>query len=121
MNGNPEVLPFEREQRLRDLVQVRVSLQEAVSALAGFSPFDGEEVLDLTRADARLVLNRYLDGSLSADDLHEWADAIEVREDLGREEGCEEVLGTLLYQLANPVLEGEITPERVRAWLSSVA
>jgi hypothetical protein len=107
----------ERASRLRDLVRLTVSVDQAISSLADFPAFDVGEVLDLTRADVRIVLNRYLDGSLSAGDLQEWADAVEVREDLGREAGYEEVLGTVIFQLANPILDGEITSDRVQAWL----
>jgi hypothetical protein len=109
----------DRRSCLRDLVELRVPLARARASLARF-PFDSDdELLALNRIDAVRVLTRYLDGSLPSDDLRDWADALEARDDLGREQGVDDALTEFLFQLATPDLAGELTPDRAAAWIDA--
>lgn len=119
MTPQDDASPGDRRECLRDLVELRVSIPQAQASLARF-PFDSDEELhDLTRTDALRALNRYLDGSLSSDDLRQWADTLEVRDDLGREQDFEEALTEFLFQLATPDLAGELTPDRAADWIET--
>ena len=67
------------------------------------------------------VLHRYVSGELSSDDVEGWANLIECREDLEFESSKEKELENTIYRLANPVLEGEITPELCRQLISKLS
>lgn len=48
------------------------------------------------------VLERYEIGWLSAEDIEQWADALEARDDLGIECGHEEALREFLFAISTP-------------------
>jgi hypothetical protein len=60
------------------------------------------------------VLQRYISGKIKSMEIEEWANLIECREDLEFEEDKRDMLENTIYRLANPVLEGAITPEICR-------
>ena len=74
-------------------------------------------LVSLSRADVADVLRRYIGGAVTDAQLEEWADAIEVREDVDFESGHEEVLKEFIFWLANPLLTASPTIEEARAWL----
>lgn len=88
---------------LRDLVQHRVSTATASSALRAF-PWDAEELLDLRVDHVVAMLQRFEGGGIDADELTAWADAVEARDDLGRQPGCEDTINDALFTLSNPEL-----------------
>jgi len=57
------------------------------------------------------VLQRYISGEIKSMEIEEWANLIECREDIEFEKDKRNILENTIYQLANPVLEGDITPE----------
>lgn len=57
------------------------------------------------------VLQRYVSGEIESIEIEEWANLIECREDIEFEKDKRNMLENAIYQLANPVLEGDITPE----------
>lgn len=64
------------------------------------------------------VLHRYVSGELNCDDVEGWANLIECREDLEFEPSKEDELENTIYRLANPELEGEITPDLCKQLIS---
>lgn len=74
-------------------------------------------LVTLRRADVAEVLRRYIGGAVTDAQLGEWADAIEVREDVDFESGHEEVLKELIFWLANPLLTASPTIGEARTWL----
>jgi len=55
------------------------------------------------------VLNRFLFGDLTAKEVEDWANMIECREDLEYEKSNVEQLDKIIYELANPEIEGQLT------------
>jgi hypothetical protein len=100
----------------REILRKLVTLESPRAELAGFA-WDSEELVSLTRADALRVLRRYVDGTLSLVAVTRWAEAIEVRDDIGREAGFEQPLNDFLFELANPELDGPLAPER---WMKTL-
>lgn len=74
------------------------------------------ELVVLTRTEATAALDAYLHNRVALDELVEWADALELRDDVGLEPEAEEELREFLYTLATPAAEGEFTPARARDW-----
>lgn len=58
------------------------------------------------------VLNRFLFGDLTAKEVEDWANMIECREDLEYEKYNPEQLDKIIYELANPSIEGQLTLQR---------
>lgn len=99
-----------REQALRDVVELRAPLNDAIPALEAY-PWDSEEELvTLTTDHVRAVLDRYLDGSLPAEDVQRWAETLEGRDDLA----LTETLIDVLFELASPEIQGELTEKKAR-------
>ncbi len=90
---------------VRDLVELRVPVAEAVSVLRGF-PWDEDELVDLDVAHVTAALAAYDAGALDATDLEAWADAVEGRDDIGRTAGQEQLLNDVLMALSSPELFG---------------
>jgi hypothetical protein len=108
--------PELRAEALRDLVELRTPIDDAAAVLARFGWDSEDEPVTLTRADALRVLRGYLNGRLTNEDVRRWAEALEGREDLGRETGFEKLLTEFLFELATPELAGPLTPELAQHW-----
>lgn len=115
-NLRPQV---QREEALRDLVERRAPVPQAIAALADFSWDSDTELVNLTRADAVRVLQDYLAGKLTVQDVQYWADALEVRDDIGREAGFEDELTEFLFEMATPDVAGPLTPELATQWVQT--
>lgn len=115
---NDQTTQARRLAALRDLVELRVPIHDAMAALGRFAWDSDEELVDLTSMDAVRLLNGYLDGRLSADDCREWAEGLEVRDDVGREPGREEELNEFLFEIATPEVAGALTPQRAQQWIA---
>lgn len=97
----------ERKEILRKLIRLEGEFLPLVRRLRQL-PWDSEEspVL-LTRSNVVAVLDRYLVGGLSEDDLENWANEIEGREDID----FDEVSKDAIFELANPLLNRALNPK----------
>lgn len=117
-------MPLDRTTALQALVAYELPLEPAFAVLSQ-APWESEHPLVLlTASDVCSVLRRYLDGSLSAEQVTDWADLLECREDIAPVEG-QELLQEVLFRLANPALREPVTPalarsieEELRPWLA---
>jgi hypothetical protein len=81
-----------------------------------------EPLATLTKVDIISILDRYLAGGLTAQQVADWADLVECREDIELPEEDELSISDAVFHLANPYLCGELTfqvAERMRAALCS--
>lgn len=102
-----------RRDLLRELVGLRRPLQHVLELLGGF-PWDSDEPLVCVHAaDVVGVLSRCLEGELSAQQIGDWANALEGRDDLEFEQGGRTSLSEVVFELANPDLVGGLTRTRV--------
>ncbi|HEX2210578.1 MAG TPA: hypothetical protein VHG93_23055 [Longimicrobium sp.] len=73
-------------------------------------PWDCESPLvTLEATHVRGMTQRFVDGLISARDLEDWADALELREDIDMEAGKEDLLRETIQRLANPELYDPLT------------
>jgi hypothetical protein len=76
----------------------------------------------LTGANVISILDRYLSGDLTSQQVADWADLVECREDIELPEAGAVSISDAVFHLANPNLRGELTlqvAERMRSALSS--
>lgn len=110
----------DRAAALWALIELRVPIQDAVDRLRAF-PWDSETALVTLRAGAVVhVLDRYLAGSLGEADIETWANAIEGRDDVAYDPSREEAVKHVIFECANPLLSGSITPARALRWKDDV-
>ena len=69
----------------------------------------GEPLLVLTPEHVLSVMDRFLSGQLTAKQVEDWADALELREDV---ELADSLAGVIFY-LANPSINGEINETNI--------
>jgi hypothetical protein len=66
------------------------------------------------------VLQRYLNKELSDSDIENWANLVECREDIDFEKNYSTELSQIIYQLANPVLEGKLDAENCKKMIAVI-
>lgn len=104
-----------------ELLTALLGFREPVSALAqelsAFGWDSADELVALHRRDISAVLRRFMDGEITKQDVTDWANAIEGREDVGYEAGSEPIVRDAIYELANPELTRAVSPDAAKEWL----
>jgi hypothetical protein len=73
-----------RKEAVTRLVAYELPIEPVLQALAAF-PLDSDELVRLGRSDLVAILDRFLSGRLTADQVTDWADQVEVRDDVERQ------------------------------------
>ncbi len=98
-----------RRQTLQELVTFSKPLEFIAKELSQFEwDYDGKPVT-IKPVHIVNVLNRFLFGDLTAKELEDWANLIECREDLEYDKYNQEQLEKIIYELANPEIDGQLT------------
>lgn len=97
-----------RHDDLHELLDFKLPVTELSDRLRQYSWDFESDIVRLKPAHIITVLNKYNHGKIEANEVEEWANLIECREDIG----MDRVTGEVLHVLANPILEGPITMER---------
>jgi hypothetical protein len=87
-------------------------LSDQVAAIGWDTPGD---MVTMKRRHLASALSSYLDGHLTREEIFEWANLLEIREDIDFESGDDVLIPKLIFKLANPEIEGDLTPERARS------
>jgi hypothetical protein len=98
----------ERAKLLEALLDCRTPAEELLRRLATY-PWDSEVLVHARPEHLLSVLRRFQAGSIGAAEVEEWANAIEMRDDIGFEAESEEVVRDVIHVLANPELAGPLT------------
>jgi len=99
----------ERTKLLDALLNCRIPTEEALRELRSY-PWDSEVLVYVKPHHLLSVLRRFQAGEMGAAEVEEWANAIEVRDDIGLEAGSEGIVREVIHTLANPELEDSLTP-----------
>jgi hypothetical protein len=100
-----------RKDILTDLVFFKSDLSELQNELSRYSWDVEEPTLIISKHDFSNVLKRCIGSEINFKDLVSWANLIECRDDLDFEI---EELQEIVFELANPEINGEITKERLQ-------
>lgn len=110
-----------RQYILKNLVEFSKPIVELTNDLSSLTwDYDGKPFVIHTNQVLE-VLNRYISGNLSSEEIESWANLIECREDINFEKGKQVILEKIIYQLANPVLEGKITPNLCKEMILKIS
>ncbi|WP_448547976.1 hypothetical protein [Thalassotalea fusca] len=97
-----------RAEALEQIVTFGTEKEAAYSELVKFG-YDSEvECFVVSKLILESVLLKYLSDKITGDELEEWANFIECRDDLNYE-----VIEGYIYKLANPYLVGDINKEQI--------
>lgn len=108
----------DRAQILRSALELDRPLENVLSELAQL-PWDSELApVTLEPAHVIGILHRFKSGSLNAQDVETWANAIEGREDIAFHPESRAALKEAIFELANPDLQGALTAETVDRWIA---
>jgi len=106
-----------RREILERLITFAAGIEELAGLLDGV-PWDADGAqVTLSRVEITSALTRYIEGEISERDFIEWANLLEMREDIGYEASLEEMIGTFVFEAANPELEGPVSVLWARSWL----
>ena len=97
-----------RAEALKQIVTFGACKESAYSELVKFG-YDSEiEYFVVSKSILECVLLMYLSDKITGDELEEWANFIECRDDLDYE-----VIEGYIYAIANPYIDGYINKEKV--------
>jgi hypothetical protein len=96
---------------LRDLIALAAPLEQLRVELAEYEWDSPAALVTLGVGDIVRVLERFLVGDVSALNVNEWADAVEMRDDI---QVADEVAREAIFDLANPALQGDLTVESAK-------
>ena len=100
-----------RAEILKDLVLLQGNIEILEKELSNY-PWDIEmPLLTISIEDFTYVLKRSLNDEVDFETLTSWANAIECRDDL---EFKNEEVQEVVFELANPEINGDITKERLQ-------
>ena len=72
------------------------------------------ELINLKPAHLNKVLDLYVSGKITSNDIYNWANFVELREDIGFEEDSEDIVQEAIFWLANPEINYPITLESAK-------
>jgi hypothetical protein len=98
---------------LNALLHFRAPVRQLIEQLRQCQ-WDSPELVELTPEMVADVLGRHMRGELDCQQVEEWANAIEGRDDVAFEAGHQELLRAALWELANPALAGALDTAHAR-------
>ncbi len=110
-------LPTERRDLVRAVLDLSSERQRVLAALNLF-PWDSDDAVELEPRMLRSTLERALGGAHSIEELAQWAEDIEVREDIAMTNGR---VRAIIHALANPALEGDTDGARLSDWIGELS
>jgi hypothetical protein len=106
-----------RRDILKDLVLLRGNIEVLEKELSQY-PWDIEKpLLKINTDDLINVLKRSLNNEINFETLTNWANIIECREDL---DFPNDEIKEIIFELANPEINGEMTKERLNEIISEL-
>jgi hypothetical protein len=102
------VVPAPRKELARKLVEYALPIEPVVSELSTY-PWDCDSPLFvITPAHVAAILDRYLAGELTTEQVERWGNLVEMRDDLDAGEGT---IREVIHELANPLLTEPLSKE----------
>ncbi|NBX67029.1 MAG: hypothetical protein EBQ96_08550 [Proteobacteria bacterium] len=105
---------------LTKILRLETDVTPLIKQMSDYSwDFVGQTAL-LDKTILRSVLSRYAAGDLTADAIYQWADFLELLEDVDYPADEADTISAILHELANPDLEGTLSPERAEILLAKL-
>ena len=103
----------DRKQLLLDLILLRGKAQDIKKELSKYSWDSVSPIVKIDIQSMIFVLTKYIKGDISTDELEEWANLVECRDDIE----IPSVIQEFIFELANPEINGDITKKNVNDYV----
>ena len=105
---------------LRKLVAYVIPIEPVLEALSSL-PYDcPEDLVHVSPQDLVAIIDRWSQGELTPEQITDWADLLEMRDGVGFASPHADEVSESIFRLANPTLEGQVTPGVLQAIRSSL-
>ncbi|MDN3505823.1 MAG: hypothetical protein P0S96_01170 [Simkaniaceae bacterium] len=102
---------MKRKDLIESLINFTAPIQSTLDKLSQYS-WDSNEYEVLKSFHIRTALMKYLSLQLSEQEIEDWANAIESREDIEFSSERTDLIENIIYELANPLLTSKFNRER---------
>ena len=102
-----------RKQLLLDLILLRGKTQDIKKELSKYSWDSVSPIVKIDTQSMIFVLTKYIKGDISTDELEEWANLVECRDDIE----IPSLIQEFIFELANPEINGNITKKKVNDYV----
>jgi hypothetical protein len=94
---------------LKRVLAYELPIEPVLESLAEL-PFDcDEDLVTVSAADIVRIIDRCLSGTLSLQQVTDWADLLEMRDGVGFDGSNPQRISEIISRLANPTLYGDLT------------
>lgn len=100
-----------RTDALKALIEFVEPRDQILADLHRFEWDSEVELVTLHCTNLVQILRRFVAGELTCDEVEDWANLVESREDIRFEPGHDALVKDVVFQLANPLLNAAITSE----------
>ena len=83
-------------------------------------PFDSQPLVILRVSHISSILKRFIDNDISNEEIEDWANVIEVRDDIEFDQNDFNVIKESILELANPVLFGSLDFDKAKLILERI-
>jgi hypothetical protein len=101
-----------RVELLKKILNMEKPLKKLIKELESFGWDTDKELILLKRQHILNILQEYTSGKLEKSEIENWANIIECREDIGREEAFKALINEVIHELANPNLTVILSKKR---------
>lgn len=108
---------MDRTETLKDLIEFRKPLYTAIADIRSFPWDSDEEFVTVDPAVLGRALRMFLEGTLSPQELEDWANAIEGRDDIAFDPAD---AMEVVVELANPILYRPLNEDTAMSLLTRV-
>lgn len=110
-----------RKDCLNALISLDKSLDEILSELNMHGCDSDVAIATIYRQHILQILNRYLKGDLTAEEVERLADSLHVCEDVGCERGFEELLREAFFESGAAFLTQPICADTAKLWIDRIS
>jgi len=109
-----------RSKLIKEIAQYGPSYNQAKIDIQKYPLDSDQDLYLLTREDVIDIFERYVDGKLTSDQIVDWANFLEGREDCGYEPSAENLLNEIIFLLANPDINYPVNAELINRLKSNL-
>jgi hypothetical protein len=103
-----------RKEILTDLILYKKELGTIQKELSIFAWYSNTPLVILNTTEIKEVFDNYLNENISNEELDDWANAIEMREDIGF--GSDKIK-EIIFNIANPILTESISKQKIEQYI----
>jgi hypothetical protein len=105
---------------LHDLLNFSRDLESIRLDLKNFK-WDSKEIMLLERVHLKDILSKFINGKISNEEISDWADLVEARDDIGYEISYEDLIKEIIFNLANPEINYPLNSKEAKKYMEKLS